>query len=160
MKSTLSYAYTESTAVYGSHLGSRSAFRLLDPFKMHGFYDNYIYPSPTANKGMVSLRNFTRYDPVRHFDSFITGSSVSCNYLVEDWQRHIGTQSRPFHFDSSGQTITSLTTHCRVPRQPHQRRLAAQHAPICQKKKKDNTARSQSRSWKAWKQYASALQCI
>lgn len=84
------------------------AFRLLDPFKMHGFYDNYIYPSPTANKGMVSLRNFTRYDPVRHFDSFITGSSVSCNYLVEDWQRHIGTQSRPFHFDSSGQTITSL----------------------------------------------------
>ena len=84
---------------------------LLDPFKVVRDYDDY-FPAegmyPAVNKGMLSVRNFQRYFHVDSLDSFILGSSMSIPYRVDEWRRYIGRDSRPFHFDSSGESLRSM----------------------------------------------------
>lgn len=86
----------------------------IDPFKAVWDYDDYFSGDAAGevragiNKGMISFANFNKHNPSRRFDSFILGSSVSITYRVGEWKKYLPEDSRPFHFDSSAESIHSM----------------------------------------------------
>ncbi len=86
----------------------------VDPFKAVWDYDDYFAEDAAGNvraginKGMISFANFNKYNPSRRFDSFILGSSVSITYRADEWKKYLPEDARPFHFDSSAESIHSM----------------------------------------------------
>lgn len=88
-----------------------------DPYKVVRHYECYL-PDPRhtpvrvgINKGMVTITNYLdRIGEGRHYNAFIFGSSVSCLYDADSWAHLADTtgRARPYHFDSSGETLLSL----------------------------------------------------
>jgi hypothetical protein len=91
----------------------------VDPF-MTVSRDADYFPDPDrnparigVNKGMATLRTYERRRAEgRRYNAFIFGSSISCTYDVREWRRLLGGDEgadvRPFHFDSSSETLTQM----------------------------------------------------
>jgi len=84
-----------------------------DPFHVIKPYCGKIYNpgdslSLTINWGHVSVESYEYFDPQRHFDSFIFGSSLSGYYLIKDWAPHLPDGARPFHFNASRETLHGI----------------------------------------------------
>ena len=114
----------------------------VDPFKVIHHYDSY-FPDPDAepariglNKGMVTITNLDdRMKEGQRYNAFIFGSSISCYYETDDWcvlldslaahdrlpksgdtSKPYGPgshQVRPYHFDSSAETLISMAKKVR-----------------------------------------------
>lgn len=90
------------------------AFYLIrDPFHVVKPYKGQLFqPSDsialTTNWGYVTVESFKHFDPQEHFDSFIFGSSLSGYYLIKDWEPHLPSGSRPFHFNASRETLYGI----------------------------------------------------
>lgn len=80
----------------------------IDPLQLFRYHDDYFKDGFQPNKGTVSLRQYEHFAPYKKFDSFIVGSSLAINYHIDDWKKYLPTDSRPFHFDSSAQSVLSL----------------------------------------------------
>lgn len=88
-----------------------------DPYKVVRHYDCYL-PDPVTtpvrvgiNKGMVTFANYLDRRAEGHsYNAFIFGSSVSCLYNADEWAALADStgHARPYHFDSSGETLLSL----------------------------------------------------
>lgn len=78
------------------------------------FPDPDRYPARIGvNKGMATLRDYERMRAEgRRYNAFIFGSSISCTYDVREWRRLLGGDGgvdvRPFHFDSSSETLMQM----------------------------------------------------
>lgn len=85
---------------------------ILDPFKVIWHYDSYYKDGMpqyvTLNKDYVSTSTFDNYYKTYKYDSFIWGNSRSIFFQVEEWQKHIGVLTSPFHFDASGESLYAL----------------------------------------------------
>lgn len=96
-------------------LAAAVAFYVIaDPFMVIGRHD--YFPDPvreklriSANKGMATVRNYERQvSQGREYNAFIFGSSISCYYDPAEWARILGGDVRPYHFDSSSETLTQM----------------------------------------------------
>lgn len=82
-----------------------------DPFKVIKHYDNYHVICdmvPSVNRNYVSTMNYINKRSKYHYDSFIFGNSRSLYYRIEDWKKHIPSDSRCYHFSESGGSINGL----------------------------------------------------
>ena len=92
-----------------------AAYLIADPFKVIYAHDDY-FPNPAAvglrvsvNKGMATVRNYERQVAQgRNYNAFIFGSSISCYYSPEEWAEILGADARPYHFDSSSETLVQM----------------------------------------------------
>ena len=89
-----------------------------DPFHVIRPYDgNVNQPGDTVqltvNTGYISTEAFKFYEPTRHFDSFIFGSSLSGYYRIQDWQKHLPDNASPFHFNASRETLQGILNKLR-----------------------------------------------
>lgn len=83
---------------------------VFDPFKVIWHYDNYYanLREVVINRGYVSTQVFDNQNDTCHYDSFIFGNSTSLAFHVKDWQQHIGTDTRCFHFDAMRGTVEGM----------------------------------------------------
>ena len=93
-------------------------YAVVDPFHVVHSYDGVsVAPGDTLervpNKRYVAFENFKRYNPQRHFDSFIFGSSISSNFLAEAWKPHLPDTASVYHFTEGAQTLTGIRDELR-----------------------------------------------
>ncbi len=83
---------------------------ILDPFKVIWHYDNYYanLREVIINRGYVSTQVFDNQNDTCHYDSFILGNSTSLAFHIKEWQQHIGTDTRCFHFDAMSGSVEGL----------------------------------------------------
>lgn len=98
---------------------------LADPFKALTTDTSSYYPDYRThharvgiNKGMVSVRNLEQQIRDGHtYNAFIFGSSVSCYYDARQWAQIIARDSRdtirPYHFDSSSESLQQMAEKVR-----------------------------------------------
>lgn len=84
-----------------------------DPFNVIRPYDGNAPASAdtvqlTVNTCYVSTEAFRYFEPTRHFDSFIFGSSLSGYYRIQDWVPHLPADASPFHFNASRETLQGI----------------------------------------------------
>ena len=84
-----------------------------DPFHVLRPYDGNAPASTdsvqlTVNTCYVSTEAFRFFEPSRHFDSFIFGSSLSGYYRIKDWATHLPADASPFHFNASRETLHGI----------------------------------------------------
>ncbi|MBD0778837.1 hypothetical protein HPE56_13620 [Maribacter sp. ANRC-HE7] len=81
----------------------------LDFFKVFGFQDYYATQTIGLNREMITTKTFNHYREEENFDSFIFGSSRSQAYKCENWAPYLPENSKPFHFDASGEGIWGIS---------------------------------------------------
>lgn len=79
-----------------------------DPFRM--YWPNEDLYDPEARRICVNdayrgIRWMNQYNDSMHYNSFITGSSRSDFYYVEEWKKYIGQNAACFHFNQSGDNL-------------------------------------------------------
>ena len=84
-----------------------------DPFHVLRPYDGNAPASTdtvqlTVNTCYVSTEAFRFFEPSRHFDSFIFGSSISGYYRIKDWAKYLPAGASPFHFNASRETLHGI----------------------------------------------------
>lgn len=84
-----------------------------DPFHVIKPYNGSISNSAdtvqlTVNTGYFSTEAFKYFEPSRHYDSFILGSSLSGYYRIKDWVRHLPDGVSAFHFNASRETLHGI----------------------------------------------------
>lgn len=92
-------------AVFGLMAG---IYLAVDPLGMFRWREDMMPGGYCPNRGVVSVANFEHFNPDRHYDSFIIGSSLSMYYPVEHWLRYLPDGARPFHFDCSALDVREL----------------------------------------------------
>lgn len=89
-----------------------AVYIMLDPFKVIWHYDSYYKNVAQGqvgiNKDHVSTSTYDNYFTSENYNSFIFGNSRSMFYPVAEWKKHLPENSRPFHFDASGEALYSL----------------------------------------------------
>lgn len=90
-------------------------YAVVDPFKSVGQYDCY-FDSPQShpfriglNKGMITVRNYEQQVARGgEYNAFIFGSSISIYYDATEWAQLLGEDAKPYHFDSSAETLERM----------------------------------------------------
>lgn len=90
----------------------------LDPFRVVHRYDGIsIAPGDTLeripNKRYVAIEGLKHYDGQYHYDSFIFGSSISSNFTVDAWKRHLPDSASVYHFTAGAETLTGIRDELR-----------------------------------------------
>ncbi|MDE7472364.1 MAG: hypothetical protein K2M68_02145 [Muribaculaceae bacterium] len=110
-------------------------YLLVDPYEVvHGYkiesfdIDPYNTPRLYRNKGLISLKAIERRVVEGDTpDSYIFGSSISCYYEVDYWNRYIGSHTTPIHFDSPSEGAASMLRKLQY---LHNRGIPVNHALI------------------------------
>lgn len=79
-----------------------------DPFRMYWPEEDLYNPDARkicVNDAYRGIRWMNQYNDSLHYNSFITGSSRSDFYYVEDWKQYIGEDAACFHFNQSGDNL-------------------------------------------------------
>ncbi|MBO7069138.1 MAG: hypothetical protein J6W52_10770 [Bacteroidaceae bacterium] len=89
-----------------------------DPFKVVWNYDNY-YPTGKSdgislNPSHVGTRNYLLRQPHEHYNAFIFGNSRSIYYPIAEWQKHLPTGSRCYHFDAAAESVQGIWEKVRL----------------------------------------------
>lgn len=89
-----------------------------DPFHVVKPYKGRVYnPGDTValtiNWGHVTVESFKYFDPQKHFNAFIFGSSLSGYYRIKDWTPYLPDDARPFHFNASRETLDGILNKLR-----------------------------------------------
>lgn len=90
----------------------------VDPFKVVHPYDGVsIAPGETLermpNKRYVAVEGLKYYNPTRHYDSFIFGSSISSNFTAAAWARHLPDSASIYHFTAGAETLSGVRDELR-----------------------------------------------
>ncbi len=85
---------------------------ILDPFKVlksyDSFYDTKADGRVGLNRDFVSTTTFIRNSEKIDYNSFIFGNSRSIFYQIDDWKKHLDSNSKCYHFDASGEALWAL----------------------------------------------------
>ena len=82
----------------------------VDFFKIWGYQGDYYEDNKVGlNRGMICTKTYNHYRKKEKFNSFIFGSSISQAYKCKEWIKFIDRNSRPFHFDASGEGILGIS---------------------------------------------------
>lgn len=81
------------------------SFIYIDRYKVFREYKNY---DTNTNRSYVCYKTFVKNYKNEQFDSFILGSSLSLSFKLSDWYKHLPKNSKPFHFDGSGEGIYGI----------------------------------------------------
>jgi hypothetical protein len=84
-------------------------FIVLDPFRIVKNYEDYsenMFIIP--NRDFVSTEIFLRNRQKYHYNAFILGSSRTVAFKTATWIRYLDSDSRPFVFDASGESIFGI----------------------------------------------------
>jgi len=81
----------------------------IDVFKIFGFQDYYSIQKIEFNREMITTKTFNHFREKEKFDSFIFGSSRSQAYKCKNWMAFLDNNSKPFHFDASGEGIWGIS---------------------------------------------------
>lgn len=89
-----------------------------DPFKVVWSYDNY-YPTGKSdgislNPSHVGTRNYLRRQPQEHYNAFIFGNSRSVYYPVSEWEKHLPSGSKCYHFDAAAESVLGVWEKVRL----------------------------------------------
>lgn len=79
-----------------------------DPFMMYWKYDNlYAYGQRKicTNDAYRGIRWMNQFNDSVHYNCFITGSSRSDFYYVDEWKNYLGEDASCFHFNQSGDNL-------------------------------------------------------
>lgn len=82
-----------------------------DPFMILRRYDNYYTENRfhlATDRDHISTTVYTQHRNEQQYNSFIFGNSRSIFYQTEDWQRHIGQNTRCYHFDAAAESLYGL----------------------------------------------------
>lgn len=90
----------------------------LDPFRVvHRYNGISIEQGDTLeripNKRYVAIEGLKFYNPSRHYDSFIFGSSISSNFTVDAWKKHLPDSASVYHFTAGAETLTGVRDELR-----------------------------------------------
>jgi len=90
-----------------------AVYLVKDPFHVVRPYNGHAYQpgdtvALTVNTGYVSVESYKLYDPDRHYDSFIFGSSLSGYYRIDDWLTHLPPRASACHFNASRETLHGI----------------------------------------------------
>ena len=90
----------------------------VDPFKVVHPYDGIsIAPGETVermpNKRYVAVEGLKYYNPTRHYDSFIFGSSISSNFTAAAWAKHLPDSASIYHFTAGAETVSGIRDELR-----------------------------------------------
>ena len=93
-------------------------YLVVDPFKVVRPYDGIsIAPGETLermpNKRYVAVEGLKYYNPERHYDSFIFGSSISSNFTAAAWARHLPDSASIYHFTAGAETLSGIRDELR-----------------------------------------------
>lgn len=78
---------------------------ILDPMLVLRWHEDMMPEGFLPNKGNVTVKNFEHYNPEKHYDSFLVGSSITINLWIEEWKKYLPEDAVPYHFDTSRMTI-------------------------------------------------------
>lgn len=88
------------------------SYCVTDPFKVLYHYDYYYNNGNplgvVLNRDYVSTSTFKNLYPQYKYNSFIFGNSRSIFYEVSDWEKYIGQDAKPFHFDASSESLYGI----------------------------------------------------
>jgi len=90
----------------------------LDPFRIIRPYNGIsIAPGDKMehipNKRFVAIEGLKYYNPQYHYDSFIFGSSISSNFTVQAWKRHLPPDACVYHFTAGANTLIGIRDELR-----------------------------------------------
>ena len=85
-------------------------YLVLDPFKVIHHYERYYIKGDggPVNRNYVSTMTYIQQYEQYHYNSFIFGNSRSLFYFIDDWKKHLNSQSRCYHFSESGGSVNGL----------------------------------------------------
>jgi hypothetical protein len=83
-----------------------------DPFKVIYNYNEYYADNKpfgvVLNKDFISVESFLKSRKQNNYDSYILGNSRSMFYSIAEWQKYIGANTHPFHFDANSETLYGI----------------------------------------------------
>lgn len=75
-----------------------------DPFMVLREYEDYDHPEVRyPHFGYMTWKKYKKYDPVKHYDSFIIGASCSAAFQSYEWKRYI--KGTPFRLLGSNENL-------------------------------------------------------
>lgn len=92
-----------------------------DPFMVLRSYNDYDHPKfVLSNIGYISWIKFKKYNPSRHYDSFILGASCSNSYLSCYWSKYI--KGNIIRLNSNNESLYELVKFIEaIEKQPNQK---------------------------------------
>ena len=90
----------------------------LDPFKVvHRYSGVSVEPGDTLeripNKRYVAIEGLNYYNDTQHYDSFIFGSSLSSNFSVDAWKKHLPDSASVYHFTAGAEPLEGIRDELR-----------------------------------------------
>ena len=91
---------------------------VLDPFGVVHRYDGVSVEAGDSleripNKRYVAVEGLKYHGLVRHYDSFIFGSSLSTNFTVRQWGRHLPDSAHIYHFTAGAEPLEGIRDELR-----------------------------------------------
>ena len=93
-------------------------YLVVDPFHVVHPYDGQsVKPGDTLeripNKRFVAIEGLKYYNPTQHYNSFIFGSSLSSNFTVEAWKKHLPADASVYHFTVGAEPLVGIRDELR-----------------------------------------------
>ena len=93
-------------------------YMVVDPFRVvHPYNGVSIAEGDTLeripNKRYVAVEGLKYYNPDRHYDSFIFGSSISSNFTAAAWKKHLPDSASVYHFTAGAETLSGIRDELR-----------------------------------------------
>ena len=93
-------------------------YMAVDPFRVvHPYNGVSIAEGDTLeripNKRYVAVEGLKYYNPDRHYDSFIFGSSISSNFTAAAWKKHLPDSASVYHFTAGAETLSGIRDELR-----------------------------------------------
>jgi hypothetical protein len=91
------------------------SYFVFDPFQVLYSYDSYFSNKEVIklgkNKDFISTTTFVNNINRKKisYDSFLFGNSRSIFYETADWKKHIGGESKCYHFDANGEGLFAIS---------------------------------------------------
>lgn len=75
-------------------------FYAIDPMRLFRWHEDSTPGGFCANRGVLTVAEFDHFNPERHYDSFIIGSSLAMYFESDYWQRYLPEGSVACHLDA------------------------------------------------------------
>ncbi len=92
-------------AIFGLMAGIYFA---VDPMSLFRWRKDIIPEFYCPNVGVVSVAEFEHFNPEKHFDSFLIGSSLAIYFSLDHWGKYLPDGASPFNFNLSAMDTREL----------------------------------------------------
>ena len=83
-------------------------YLVFDPMRVLRWHDDMMPGGVVSNKGNITALQYLHNRDSIRYDSFVVGSSLSINFLIDDWLRFLPDGAAAYHFDSSAMDLEQL----------------------------------------------------